>query len=46
MRTLQTCTNIFDKIGVKIIALDCLVEHQFGGKHICNKRKNKSVLEE
>ncbi len=45
MRTLQTSTNIFDKIGVKTIALDCLVEHQFGGNSICNKRKNKSVLE-
>ena len=45
MRTLQTSTNIFDKIGVKTIALDCLIEYPFGGKDICNRRKNKSVLE-
>lgn len=45
MRTLQTSTNIFDKIGVKTIALDCLIEFPFGGNDICNKRKNKSVLE-
>ena len=45
MRTLQTSTNIFDKIGVKTIALDCLIEYPFGGKDICNRRKNKSILE-
>ena len=45
MRTLQTSTNIFDKVGTKTIALDCLVEYPFGGKDICNKRKDKSILE-
>ena len=45
MRTLQTCTNIFDKIGVKTIALDSLVEYPFGGNDICNKRKDKTMLE-
>jgi broad specificity phosphatase PhoE len=44
MRTLQTCSNIFDKVGVKTIALDSLVEHPFGGRDTCNKRKDKSVL--
>jgi len=44
MRTLQTCSNIFDKVGVKTIALDSLVEHPFGGNEVCNKRKEKSLL--
>ncbi len=44
MRTLQTCSNIFDKIGVKTIALDSLVEYPFGGDNICNERKDKTML--
>ena len=44
MRTLQTCFNIFDEVGTKIIALDMLVEYPVGGKDICNQRKSRKVL--
>ena len=48
LRTLQTQINIFgvnsSPILKNIISLDCLVESPIGGKEICNKRKNKSML--
>ena len=44
LRTLQTCSNIFDKVGTKTIALDCLIEYPMGGDEICNKRKDKEML--
>jgi len=44
LRTLQTCSNIFDKVGTNTIALDCLIEYPMGGDEICNKRKDKEML--
>ena len=43
-RTLQTAQNIFKDMDIKIISLDCVKEYP-QGKHTCNKRDKKSVLE-
>ena len=45
LRTLQTATTIFNKQDIEIKACDLLIEHPIGGSEICNRRKNKSMLE-
>lgn len=47
-RTLQTAVTIFGKpsfFRTKLRALDCLMEYPQGGPELCNKRKEKSILE-
>lgn len=45
LRTLQTSTTIFNKCKIPIIACDLILEHPLGDSEICNRRKNKSILE-
>ena len=47
-RTLQTAISIFGKSSffrTKMRALDCLMEYPQGGPELCNKRKEKTILE-
>tara|TARA_B100000925_G_scaffold270670_1_gene233336 strand:+ start:1436 stop:2023 length:588 start_codon:yes stop_codon:yes gene_type:complete len=44
-RTLETCSNIFKNTNTNIIVLDDLIEYPQHAE-ICNKRENKSVIEE
>lgn len=44
-RTLETCSNIFKDTTTNIIVLDDLIEYPQHSE-ICNKRENKSVIEE
>tara|TARA_B110000008_G_scaffold279722_1_gene328204 strand:+ start:843 stop:1436 length:594 start_codon:yes stop_codon:yes gene_type:complete len=47
-RTLQTAVSIFGEsifYKSKIRALDCLMEYPQGGSELCNKRKNREILE-
>lgn len=45
LRTLQTATTIFNKHKKELIACDLIVEHPIGGSEICNRRKDKALLE-
>tara|TARA_Y100000389_G_scaffold123855_1_gene121190 strand:- start:34 stop:603 length:570 start_codon:yes stop_codon:yes gene_type:complete len=44
-RTLETCSNIFKGTTTNIIVLDDLIEYPQHSE-ICNKRENKSVIQE
>lgn len=44
-RTLETCSNIFKNTNTNIVVLDDLIEYPQHAE-ICNKRENKSVIEE
>lgn len=45
IRTLDTALLIFKNTHHRIIALDCLLEYPLGNEE-CNRRKDKSVLQE
>ena len=44
-RTLDTAINIFKGSGIKLVAIEEIIEYS-QGKEYCNLRKNKSILEE